>query len=151
MADYNYNGAWRWAYGHIDPDDLDGDYDLLSFPRAADQPDIMDWVEPGDGGDLYQDAALVVEAMDASLGGQGGGRVVWPLILTPLMVDWIGVNRFDGRKKSAPATIMTFDATKGWVKLHCTAQWPKDITSLRREGNVFNPFPITFTDTREAV
>jgi hypothetical protein len=131
---------------------LDTTYDITAFTRAADMPDILDWLEPGNGSDLFDDVAVVQEAMDGSLGGQGGGQVVWPLVgITPLMADWLATNRFDGRKKSAPATIMTFDSTQGWVILHCTAGWPKSIASLRRVGVIFEEFPITFTDCREAV
>lgn len=151
MGDYDYGGSWRWAQGLIAAASLDATYDLTALPRAADMPDILDWIEPGDGSDLYNDVAIVQESMDGSLGGQGGGNVTWALQgMTPLMVAYIATNRFDGRKKSANATIMTFDPTFGWVKLWCVAQWPRDMTSLRRIGNVYDSFPVLFTDTRTA-
>lgn len=144
---FNYNGSWRWTDGHILVADLTTAFNVTSFARADDQPDMVDWVEPSTGSELYSDAADTVEAMDGSLGDIGNGNVRWSLVgLSPHMVNWLRTEKFNG-KKSELATIMTFDATRGWIVVQCTAQWPMKIDSLRRTGRIFDEFPITFVDT----
>ena len=147
-GNYDYQGSNRLAAGTLTVAQLDATFEVEKFPRAADQPAILDWaVTEPDG--LYSKVAELVEAIDGSIGGFGNAEteiVFGPI--TPLMVNHLWTVIMTG-KFSAPVTAMVFDRAFGWRVVNATAQWP-DVRSLQAIGFGYENFKLRLVDAVEA-
>lgn len=146
MADgYEYSGSYRIRAGTWAANQLGEAYEFSIFPRQDDQPNIVDWLEPLEGSDVYRDFAEIDLAMDGTGKTIGEGSVTWySSYWTPFMVSY-----FIATYPPGAYTIMTFDAGEGWIVVNCTLQ-PIDKTQGQRVGTGYKSIPIRFVAATEA-
>lgn len=146
MADgYEYSGSYRIRAGTWAANQLDSSYEVGVLPRQDDQPNIVDWLEPLEGSDVYRDFAEINISMDGTGKTLGEGSVTWfSSYWTPFMVSY-----FIDTYPPGEYTIMTFDAGAGWIVVNCTLQ-PIDKTQGQRVGTGYKSIPIRFVAATEA-
>lgn len=116
-------GFW-WAYGHIALSSFtEALYDISNWTVQSDQVPGLEWRRPGNESDIVEEAVELVTSLSENVDGYGNVNFNWKLRgLTPMMVNYVIVNRFNYRF-SALATVRTYNrATGAFECYHATAQ-----------------------------
>lgn len=147
---YDYGGSPRLGLGEIALADFDETYEIERFPRQADQPNIVDWLPPLDGSDVYSEFIENVRGFDGSSGTWGAGSFDWYTgYWTPLMCRYFTDTFLANGAGSARVTVMTFDRAYGYRVLWATMIRP-DFRNAEPVGEGYSRIRIEFIEATEA-
>jgi hypothetical protein len=115
----------RWRKGIWTVSDLTSAYALTAFPLQSDQGSVP-WTAPVADILSVPEFGLISQVLSGEDSPQGFYRFTWSFdFWTFGMMSYVRTTFFDPFKRSASATVMTYDDTNTAVFLTCIAHRPK--------------------------
>jgi len=118
MSDYHSGGSYRLRAGWVSRAELPAEYEIVRWPKAADQR-YTRWKIPMDEGRLTNRYAEDVISLGGAAITLGEGNDLWPLGgWTTGMTTYVKDTIFSGLNWGK-FTIMTWDRSVGWIVVQC--------------------------------